>query len=161
MAERRQTPITMFDRRREAPPLEWEWVTDRLRDAQEYWLVTAGDRPAARPVWGVWMEERLLLTLGSHTHDRNVRRHDAVSVHLPDTLEVVIVEGRGVFMTDQPTLDRMVEVYNPKYQWNFEPGKPGDVLEVVPTVVLAWTTVPSRQSRGTPFPVAAGRWEFS
>lgn len=162
MSEPRPTPIAMWgDAKREVDALPWPWVEERLAATEDYWLVTAGDRgPSPRPVWGVWLDSRLLLTVGSTSHWRNVRKSDRVAVHLGDAHEVVIVEGTGRQETDGPTLDRLVEVYNRKYDWNFPPGAPGPVIAVAPTVVLAWRAGPTSEAKTNPFPLAAGRWLF-
>lgn len=161
MAEPERSPITMFGRARtEAPALDWSWAVERLERAEDYWLVTAGvdGRPAARPVWGLWMDDRLFLTLGSSTHHRNLQGNDEVTVHLGDAHDVVIVEGRATHLRDRPTLERLVERYNPKYRWDFEPDTTGDVLEIVPSVILAWVAAPTAEAKGSAFPLAGARW---
>ena len=151
----------------DAPAIEWAAVQARLEAAEEYWLVSVGDdgTPAPRPVWGVWLDERLLLSVGSPSHWKAVRAHPAVTVHLPDPLAVVLVEGTARQATgDEGFFRRFVDVYNPKYSWGFDPTGPmvtDGVIEVVPSAVLAWTTVPVAEC--TPdmtFPAAAGRWTF-
>jgi hypothetical protein len=65
----------------DAPRLPWSWVVDRLQEAEDYWLVTAAPAgPAPRPVWGLWLEERLVLSVGSSTHWRNLEGSDRVAV---------------------------------------------------------------------------------
>ena len=78
--------------------------------------------PAPRPVWGLWLEERLVLSVGSSTHWRNLEVSDRVAVHLGDAHDVVIVEGTAQRETDATELARIVAPYNQKYDWNWEPG---------------------------------------
>lgn len=157
----------MWGRPADAPTIEWASVRARLEAAEEYWLVSVGDggAPAPRPVWGVWLDERLLLSVGSTSHWKAIRANPAVTVHLPDPLAVVIVEGRARQATgDDGFFRRFVDVYNPKYAWNFEPTQPmvtHGVIEVAPRAVLAWTTVPVAEcTPNMKFPAAAGRWTF-
>ena len=85
----------------DVPPLPWSWVLERLQSADDYWLVTAGGAgPTARPVWGLWLEHRLMLSVGSTVIRRNLEASNRVSVHLGDAHEVVIVEGHGLVETD-------------------------------------------------------------
>lgn len=39
-------------------PLPWSWAAERLMANRNFWVVTvsAGGRPHAMPVWGVWDE---------------------------------------------------------------------------------------------------------
>jgi hypothetical protein len=154
-------PLTLWGEAKiDAPPLPWSWVVERLQSADDYWLVTAGpSAPAPRPVWGLWLENRLVLSVGSLVHLRNLQRSDRVVVHLGDAHEVVIAEGRGVLEADEKELARMVEPYNQKYDWDWQPGEPvGAILTVAPEVVLAWTAAPTEDARTAPFPLAAGKW---
>jgi hypothetical protein len=144
----------------DAPALSWSWVLEHLQVADDYWLVTAGPAGLApRPVWGLWIENRLMLSVGSTVHLRNIESSDQVVVHLGDTHEVVIVEGRGLVESDEEVLARMVEPYNQKYDWDWQPGQPfGAIITVVPEVVLAWTAAPTEDAQTAPFPLAAGKW---
>lgn len=85
-------------------------------------------------------------------------------MHLPDPLSVVIVEGTVRTAAGEELLRRFVDVYNPKYGWNFEADGPmvvGGTFELVPRTVVAWRTVPVAEcSTDMRFPSAAGRWTF-
>jgi hypothetical protein len=144
-------------------PLPWSWAVEQLQTAEDYWLVTAGSRgSAARPVWGLWLDERLQLSVGSTTHLRNLRTSNRVAVHLGDAHDVVIVEGTAYQETDEQELARLVPPYNQKYDWNWEPGEPfGAIIAVAPAVVLAWSAAPNEDAQTAPFPLAAGKWTFS
>jgi hypothetical protein len=146
----------------DAPGLPWSWVVDRLQETEDYWLVTAGPAgPTPRPVWGLWIEDRLMLSVGSTSHWRNLGHASDVAVHVGDAHEVVIVEGKAREETDPRERARTVEPYNQKYDWNWEPGQPfGQILAVVPRVVLAWRAAPNEDAQTAPFPLAAGKWTF-
>jgi Pyridoxamine 5'-phosphate oxidase len=161
---RRETTLRMWGRELEVPRIEWSAVEHQLREAEVYWAISVppSGQPAPRPVWGAWLDDRLLLSVGSRSLRRGSEAHPQVTVHLGDPLSVVIVEGRAA-MYDGP-FDRYVEAYNAKYSWTFAADDAmviGGTLEVVPTEVLAWTTVPVADC--TPdmqFPTTAGRWTF-
>ena len=156
----------MWGSERESPAIPWSDVEARLAAAAEYWMVAvrADGMPTPRPVWGVWLDERLLVSVGSPSLWRGIGSHPEVAVHLGDALAVVVVEGRARKAAGDDLFRRYVAVYNEKYAWNFEPTNPMVVdgtIEVVPSAVLAWTTIPA--SECTPdmtFPSAAGRWTF-
>ena len=73
-------------------PVPWEWVEAQLTDAPTYWVVPAG-HPHPRPVWGVWVDGELHLSIGSLVVSRALRDDPAVAVHLDSGVDVVIVEG--------------------------------------------------------------------
>jgi hypothetical protein len=154
----------MWGRTLDLPTIEWDDVDHQLRDAEVYWAIAAspGAHPAPRPVWGAWLDDRLLLSVGSRSLRRGSEASPKVTVHLGDPLSVVIVEGRAT-MASGP-FDDYVDLYNAKYSWSFAADEPMVVdgtLEVMPTTVLAWTTVPVADC--TPdmqFPTTAGRWSF-
>jgi hypothetical protein len=156
-------PLTLWGKpNAEAPALPWSSVVDHLQQTEDYWLVTTGPSgPTPRPVWGLWIEDRLVLSVGSTSHWRNLRASADVAVHTGDAHEVVIVEGIAREETDPVELARIVEPYNQKYDWNWEPGQPyGPIVTIEPRVVLAWRAAPNEDAKDEPFPLAAGKWEF-
>ena len=164
MGELVQMPLTMFGAEKgDAPALDWPWVEERLTACEDYWLVTApfgGGAPAPRPVWGVWLDGRLLLTVGSTSHWRNVQDNPRVAVTTGDAHDVVIVEGDATTEENPAALAAMVVAYNPKYGWDFPETGPdiGGVISVVPRKVMGWITAPNAEAKTSPFPVKAARW---
>jgi hypothetical protein len=146
----------------DAPALPWSWVVAKLQETDDYWLVTCGPAgPTPRPVWGLWLEHHLMLSVGSTSHLRNLRASDRLAVHLGDAHDVVIIEGQGHEETDAAALARIVEPYNQKYDWDWPPGQPfGAILRVDPDVVLAWRSAPTEDAQTATFPLAAGKWTF-
>lgn len=148
-----------------ARTLDWAWARTRLERAECYWLVSSASTesvPAPRPVWGVWVDDRLLLSVGSPSHWHNMARNPAVAVHLGDPVEVVIVEGRARKGTGTTLLARFVDMYNDKYDWDFEPTMPivvDGVIEVVASTVIAWVAADAAHSSSDmDVPLAAGKW---
>jgi hypothetical protein len=149
-----------------AEELPWEWVVARLEAADEYWVTSAaGGRPSSRPVWGHFVDERLLFTMGTPTHHRNTAVDDRVEVHLPSALEVVLVEGTMRRVDDEARLRAFLDAYNAKYDWDAtveEERYRNGVVEVVPSAVIAWVaSPPAESSADMDFPLAAGKWVFS
>ena len=160
-------PIRMWDVVKEpARTLDWDWARSRLEVAECYWLVSVsgGGAPSPRPVWGVWLFDRLLLSVGSPSHWRNVSANHRVAVHLGDPLDVVLVEGLAHQATGPALFETFVSAYNEKYNWNFEATMDmvvNGVLEVVPSLVLAWIAADAaHSSTDMDFPEAAGKWRF-
>jgi hypothetical protein len=158
--------LRLWGRQAEAPAIPWPDVEARLAATEEYWLVSvqADGPPTPRPVWGVWLDERLLLSVGSPSHWRAIDARPEVAVHLGDPLAVVIIEGTARRAAGSDVLHPYVDAYNAKYSWGFDAAEPMVVdgtIEVVPSTVLAWSTIPASEcSPDMKFPSAAGRWTF-
>lgn len=137
-------------------PITWEWVTERLSAARNYWIATTrrDGRPHVSPVWGLWLDGQMMFaTDSSSAKARNARRNPACSVHLESGDEVVILDGSLDVMSDPQTLERFNDEYNTKYSIN--PGAGGDaapVFALTHQTVLAWMEVD--------FPSTATRWRF-
>ncbi len=120
----------------EASPLAWAWVDEQLAAADGYWTEVAGpSRPHPRPVWGVWDEERLYLSIGSPTLRANARPGRPITAHVGSVTDVVIVEGEVGGETGDPDL---VLRYNEKYDWDYGIEEYGPLTIVEPVTVLAW-----------------------
>jgi len=164
----RATPIRMWGSlKADAPMLDWDDVSARLAASETYWVVNVppgrGGVPAPRPVWGVWLDDRLLLSVGSTSVWKGLEADPACAVHLGDAIDVVIVEGRARGFTGP--FEEYVRVYNEKYSWSFTADDEAFVVngtvEVAPTVVLAWRGATAAESSSDmTFPSAAGRWFF-
>jgi hypothetical protein len=152
-------PVRMWGKPKDCPPIAWDEVEGRLRSAVAYWLVTA--EATARPVWGVWHDERLLLSVGSTSLWRGLRASPRASVHLEDAHDVVTVEGSTTTVTDPAELAQFCEVYNPKYDWNFTPDTTGPIVVLTPATVVAWRTGRWNDAKNDPFPLAGSRFLFS
>jgi hypothetical protein len=163
VTEPTRSGLTFWRQPAKGGQLEWSWAQERLEAAPDYWLATVAvdGRPSSRPVWGVWLDGRLLLTIGSTTHWRNLAHNAHVSVTLGHPLDVVIVEGVASAEKDRDVLARMIEPYNAKYDWNFTVDNfIGGLAAVEPTVVLAWASAPSDVNSQDTFPLASARWTF-
>ena len=72
-------PTTMWGGEKDAPPIPWNDVERRLREAITYWLVVDG--AVSRPVWGAWLDDELWL--------RNARHANAMAARLASGLATV------------------------------------------------------------------------
>jgi hypothetical protein len=129
--------------------LSWAFVVERMAGDRTYWVSTTlpGGRPHARPVWGVWVDDRVHCGGGERTRwVRNLAANPAVVVHRESGDEVVIVEGEAEEVTDEERLARVDAAYEEKY--GTPHGTP--VFAVRPDAVLAWSD----------YPADATKWEF-
>jgi hypothetical protein len=151
----RAKPLRLYGSVSELAPLPWDWVDAQLRDAGTYWVVGRGvDVPAARPVWGVWHDLALHLSIGSPTVRAALDADPRVTVHLPSGTDVVLVEG-AVTGTGAP--DELVRAYDDKYDWRYDVGEYGPFTAVEPSIVMAWRAA-GRDGRDS-FQTG-GRWVF-
>jgi hypothetical protein len=142
--------------------MPWGDVEGALLACEHYWVSTVSPdgAPSVRPVWGTWLDDRLLLSVGSTTIGNHLETNDKVTVHLESAVDVVIVEGTAGYETDPDVLARFCERYNPKYSWNFTPETTGWVVAVRPARILAWRTVPVAECHPgmTTFPLAGAQF---
>lgn len=116
--------------------LDWAWVDGELTAAGTYWVTPCGEgHPHPRPVWGVWLDEMLHLSIGSPVTARLLERNIDLTVHLDSGVDVVIVEGSvDGFTGSAPVL----EAYNEKYSWQYTVEEYGRLTSIAPASVLAW-----------------------
>jgi nitroimidazol reductase NimA-like FMN-containing flavoprotein (pyridoxamine 5'-phosphate oxidase superfamily) len=69
------------------------------------------------PVWGMWDDSTLWFTSAAGSRKVKNLRHDPhCCVTTEDASDPVIIEGTARFVTDTPTLQRVVDLMNAKYQ---------------------------------------------
>jgi hypothetical protein len=147
--------LRFYTRPSDAAPLEWSWVDEQLAAAGTYWVIGRGDgAPHPRPVWGVWLDGSIRLTLGSPVLRRVLADDPTVTVHLGSGTDVVIVEGRAEAGDADP---RNVEAYDQKYDYSYDMEQYGPFVRVTPTAVLAWRAAGEAGRDGF---THAGHWSF-
>jgi hypothetical protein len=136
-------------------PLAWDWVDEQLRESGTYWVVAGGmGPPHPRPVWGVWREPTLWLSIGSPALRAALGGEPRVAVHLESGTDVVVLEGR----VRGPSLDEgAIDAYDRKYDWSYDVAQYGPLTVVAPTRILAWQAAGWAGREGFR---RAGRWEF-
>lgn len=119
--------------------LPWRWAEERLHASRNYWIGTSAPdgRPHAMPVWGVWLDGAVIFSTSPESRKgRNLERDPRVVVHTESGDEVVILEGE---VERTPLDERLADVYEAKYDYRPEPGKPeGLWLRLRPSVAYAW-----------------------
>jgi Pyridoxamine 5'-phosphate oxidase len=132
-------PLRFYGGETDAAPLEWGWVEQQLAEAGTYWVSTPSrGHPHPRPVWGVWVDRRLLLSLGTPALRRAIAGDPRVTVHLDSGTDVVIVEGRGSSADDPAVVAQFLAAYDDKYDWTYDVDQYPPPTLVEPDEVLAW-----------------------
>lgn len=128
--------------------------------ARNYWITTATSGfPSSRPVWGIWMDPRLLFSTGSRI-GRNLRRDNRVQVNLEGADAVVIIEGRALPLKDEAIAREWVARHLTKYHWEMPESMVG-VYCVEPVRVLAWVSDSSGLDGGAAFANLSTEWRFA
>ncbi len=115
-------------------------LVERFAQADACWF--SSTRPDGRahlaPIWHVWHEGRIyVVTLSTSVRARNIVHQPAVSLSLPDTTNVVIVEGTARVAPEQR--EALNPLFKAKYNWEFAADNPyRHILEVTPRKIMAW-----------------------
>ena len=152
--EPRGDRLRLYGEPSDVSTLEWSWVATQLADAGTYWITAGAVRPHARPLWGVWNECQLHLSIGSPTIRKAIAEQPLVSVHLESATDVVLAEGAVVGTTDDPAI---VSRYERKYDWTYDVDAYGPLTTVVVDAVMAWRSAGWAGRDGF---VATGRWRL-
>jgi nitroimidazol reductase NimA-like FMN-containing flavoprotein (pyridoxamine 5'-phosphate oxidase superfamily) len=134
--------------------LPWSHVVSRLADAKNYWVTTSGEdgRPHAVPVWAVWTGGVLYFSVGPRSA-RNLEKNPAVSIHLEDGTQAVIIEGTTAMIHDPDSAlaKALDDGFAAKYDWrpseNGEDAVGEGMYELRPTAAYAWTSFPADATR--------------
>ncbi len=147
--------LVMFGSPSDAPHLDWSWVDAQLRAAGTYWVTAGGTaHPHPRPVWGVWDDGLLHLSVGSPVLARALDAHPEVTVHLDSGTDVVIVEGQVTGRREDADL---LEDYDRKYDWSYTVEEYGPLTTITVTTVLAWRSAGWAGREGFQ---QTGRWNY-
>lgn len=136
--------------------LEWEWATQRLERAHNYWVATASvaGRPHAAPVWGLWHDGVFFFsTARGSRKGQNLAANPFALVHLESGDEVVILEGSVEEVTARKELDVLAAAYGQKYTLEITFEDAGSVVyALAPKRAFAW--------RESDYPESATRYTF-
>ena len=136
--------------------LTWDWARERLARSHNYYLATSrpDGRPHVMPVWGVWIDDRLIFSTGAtSTKARNLAANPACAITTETAEEAVIVEGTAAEERDAATLKRFVADYNAKYDWEMDAAG-GGIFTLTPSVAFGFIESPDS------FQATATRWRF-
>jgi len=135
----------------------WDAVVGKIAASRNYWIASTrlDGRPHVMPVWGVWLDGRLLFaTDRASRKGRNVAANPRVVVHLESGDDVVILEGVAREETAADPLSRFADAYDAKYAIRPDSADPAAVTYTLrPTVVFSWTEAN--------YPTSAIRWSFA
>jgi PPOX class probable F420-dependent enzyme len=120
--------------------VSWEWASERLETARNYWLATTkrDGAPHAMPVWGIWLDGTVVFsTAPNSVKARNFGRDPRVVLHVDHGDHIVILEGE----VERIDLDAATaDLYAAKYDYRPEP--PGSADEgwyrLRPRAAYAW-----------------------
>jgi len=148
-----------------ATATSWDDARRSLEEAELFWVTTVrtDGRPHLTPLVAVWLDDALHFCTGETEQKAvNLRHNDKVILMTGcnrwDGGTDVVVEGRAVRVTDQPTLGRLAEAWTHKWdgQWDYETAPegfrgPGNdrvlVFDVRPDKVLAFARGEFSQTR--------------
>jgi nitroimidazol reductase NimA-like FMN-containing flavoprotein (pyridoxamine 5'-phosphate oxidase superfamily) len=145
-------------------PLPWTWAAGKLAGNRNFWVVTAsaGGRPHALPVWGVWDddEHRFAFSCGPRSRKAaNLGANPQATVAVDDTIECLSIEGRAAVIDDDERRETWIARYLSKYT-PVAPDLSADFLRAN----LVFEFVPERAfaiiEREDEFSARATRWSF-
>lgn len=135
--------------------LDWAWVDNQLRTSGTYWVVARSTvRPHPRPIWGIWHDSCLYVSIGSPALLAQLATDPVVTVHLESGNDVVIVEGRACGPCDDA---KVIAAYDAKYDWSYDLAEYGPLTSITPTAILAWQASGWAGRGGFE---RSGRWNF-
>lgn len=146
----------------EQVPISWRHYESRLTHARNYWLATSRPdrRPHVAPLWGIWRDNALYFgTDPDSVKGRNLAAEPHASVHLDDSVDVVILDGVVAPMGPAGVLAWYDDALAEKYVTPRE-GQPyrsvmdasSRIYRFTPTVMLTWWEIATAQT--------ARRWRF-
>ncbi|MGW0882830.1 pyridoxamine 5'-phosphate oxidase family protein [Streptomyces sp. NPDC002671] len=143
MQNRRVVHRSVAERRRE--------TFDRLATERDAWVATAHPEhgPHQVPLWFAWDGEAVwVCTSATSATVRNVRKDPRVRLSLPDTFDVVLLQGAAQCFTDQDVPTDAADAFAGKFGWDprMEDG-PFVYLRIMPKVVRAWRGEPELSGR--------------
>lgn len=125
-------------------------LLDKFAAAKCCWF--ASTRPDGRahlaPIWHVWYQGAVyVVTKADAVRTENIRHNPAVSLSLPDPVNVFVLEGTARLAPEME--EALAPLFQAKYDWNIRTDSEYDtIIRVDPAKVMAWG------SHGD------GRWHF-
>lgn len=124
---------------------------ERLVGERDVWVSTAhpDHGPHQVPLWFLWDGRAVWMCTGATSATaRNVRDEPRVRLALPDTFDVVLLQGKAECFPDQEVPDDAAEAFAAKFGW--DPRTEDDpfvYVRVVPETVRAWRGEPELRGR--------------
>jgi hypothetical protein len=151
----------MFGGHLEPGLLPWKWAEAQLGAARTYWMATtrSDGRAYTRPVWGIWLDAVLYISIGAPLAAQNLARTPAATVHLESGTNVVILEGVAEAVTDPSLVAHIISAYEAKYLWKWLPND--QLYAFRPQVGFGWLSADNGLDGGAVFLGTTTRWTFS
>ncbi|MFI6279776.1 pyridoxamine 5'-phosphate oxidase family protein [Streptomyces sp. NPDC050988] len=124
---------------------------ERLAAERDVWVSTAHPHhgPHQVPLWFLWDGRAVwVCTSATSATARNVREEPRVRLALPDTFDVVLVQGEAECFPDQEVPADAAEAFAAKFRWDPRAEEGSFVyVRVVPKSVRAWRGEPELRGR--------------
>ncbi|MGV9235661.1 pyridoxamine 5'-phosphate oxidase family protein [Streptomyces nigra] len=132
---------------------------ERLAVERDVWVSTAHPHrgPHQVPLWFMWDGQAVwMCTDATSATARNVRAEPRIRLALPDTFDVVLLQGEAECFLDQEVPADAAEAFTAKFGWDPRTEEGSFVyLRVAPTTVRAWRGEPELRGRVI---MRDGRW---
>ncbi|MFY4722904.1 pyridoxamine 5'-phosphate oxidase family protein [Streptomyces sp. LaBMicrA B280] len=123
----------------------------RLATERDVWVSTAhpDHGPHQVPLWFSWDGQAVWMCTGATSVTaRNVRDEPRVRLSLPDTFDVVLLQGEAECFPDQEVAESAARAFADKFGWDPRTEEGSFVyLRVVPRTVRAWRGEPELRGR--------------
>ncbi|MEU9803947.1 pyridoxamine 5'-phosphate oxidase family protein [Streptomyces sp. NPDC051000] len=124
---------------------------ERLASERDMWVATAhpDHGPHQVPLWFLWDGRAVWMCTGATSATaRNIRTEPRVRLSLPDTFDVVLLQGVAESFTQQEVPAKAADAFAGKFGWDPRTHDgPFVYLRVVPTTVSAWKGEPELRGR--------------
>ena len=115
-------------------------LLDKFAQASACWYssVRQSNRSHLAPIWHVWHTPAVYVaTQATTVRTRNMQFNNSVSLALPDTNNVLIIEGVASIVNQVP--EELYSLFQTKYNWDVRSDTSYKVfIKIVPSKVLAW-----------------------
>ncbi|MFG3072365.1 pyridoxamine 5'-phosphate oxidase family protein [Streptomyces sp. NPDC048225] len=137
------TPRTAAERKRD--------TLRRLSTERDVWVSTAhpDHGPHQVPLWFLWDGRAVwMCTASSSASARNIRREPRVRLSLPDTFDVVLLQGEAEAYSASEVLTEAADAFAGRFGWDPRTERGSFVyLRVEPVTVRAWRGEPELRGR--------------
>ncbi|MFJ7200722.1 MULTISPECIES: pyridoxamine 5'-phosphate oxidase family protein [unclassified Streptomyces] len=124
---------------------------ERLVAERDVWVSTAhpDHGPHQVPLWFLWDGQAVwMCTSATSVTARNVRTEPRVRLALPDTFDVVLLQGQAECFPSQEVPDGAAQAFTDKFGWDPRTEEaPFVYVRVVPKTVRAWRGEPELRGR--------------
>lgn len=115
-------------------------LLDKFAQASACWYssVRRGNRSHLAPIWHVWCADTIyVITRTQAVRTQNLQHSTSVSLALPDTNNVLIIEGSASIAQEVPA--ELYPLFQTKYNWDAHSDTEyAIIIRIVPSKVLAW-----------------------